>query len=337
MDYPLPTNNISVSLVRDTLDVSTNNIAFLCTSPNINMWSKRKPVRDPRINIPYSDVGKGGDGMCGLILPPWEGDDTLLTHYAKPRGAGGQYSEPYRLGDFRGYFDDRTLPITILPPPDSIVISTQNGTGYLKASDVYTTPSINDPVVTIEDLGMQVCSFYYRKFLGDTFFVGWSPSLYFDFGGPGEQYVDVKFGLIPIDQARSLNNWYKELPGSGINIYELPRENATQNKNWLNIPTELSGSIVKSWYMARRWDLGVLEYSMLATYSFTATIIIKERSYDTTILQFYVPVTANVPINNSIPLEGYDGLGNFYRLDPYQSLMGYIYDNATLKVSIIIP
>ena len=89
--------------------------------------------------------------------------------------------------------------------------------------------------------------------------------------------------------------------------------------------------------MARRWDLGVLEYSMLATYSFTATIIIKERAYDTTILQFYVPVTADVPINNSIPLEGYDDLGNYYRLDPYQSLMGYIYDNATLKVSIIIP
>jgi len=336
MDYPLPTRDLSVSLVRDTLGVSTANIAFLCTSPNINMWSKRKPVRDPRIDIPYGDTGKGSDGMCGLILPPWEGDDTLLTHYAKPRGAGSQYSEPYRLGDFRGYFDDRTLPITILPPPDSIVISTQDGTGYL--SDVYTTPAIDDPVVTIEDLGMQVCSFYYRKdIIGNTFFVGWSPTLHFNFGGPGEQYVDIKFGLIPIDQARSLNNWYTELPGSDINIYELPRENTTQNKNWLNIPTELTGSIVKSWWMGVRWDLGELQYSILATYSFNATIVVKERAYDTTILQFYVPVTANVPINNSIPLEGYDGLGNFYRLDPYQSLMGYIYDNATLKKSIIIP
>lgn len=335
MDYPLPTSDLSVSLVRNALGVSTTNIGVLCTSPSINMWSRRKPVRDPRINISYSDIGKGSDGMCGLILPPWEGDDTLLTHYAKPRGAGGQYSEPYRLGDFRGYFDDRTLPITILPPPDSIPIGTQEGTGYL--SDVYTTPAIDDPVVTIEDLGMQVCSFYYRKFLGDTFFVGWSPTLYFNFGGPGEQYVDVKFGLIPIDQARSLDNWYKELPGSGINIYELPRENTTQNKNWLNIPTELTGSIVKSWFMARRWDLEVLEYSILATYSFDATIVVKERAYDTTILQFYIPVTADVTKYGTKPLRGWDDLGNYYEMDPYQSYMGYIYDGATLKDSVIIP
>ena len=334
MDNPLPTSNLSVSAVRNALGVSTTNVGALCTSPNINMWSKRKPVRDSRIDIPYGDTGKGSDGMCGLLLPPWEGDDTLLTHYAKPRGAGGQYSEPYRLGDFRGYFDDRTLPITILPPPDSIVISTQDGTGYL--SDVYTTPAINDPVVTIEDMGMQVCSFYYRKFFGDTFFVGWSPTLFFNFGGPGEQYVDVKFGLIPIEQASSLDNWYKELPGSGINIYELPRENTTQNKNWLNIPTELTGFIVKSWWMGVRWDLGELQYSILATYSFNATIVVKERTYDTTILQFYVPVTANVPINNSIPLEGYDALGNYYRIELYKSYMGYIYDGATLKDSEII-
>ena len=89
MDYPLPTSNLSVSSVRNALGVSTTNIGALCTSPNINMWSRRKPVRDSRINLSYSDIGKGSDGMCGLVLPKWEGDDTLLTGYLKPRGAIG--------------------------------------------------------------------------------------------------------------------------------------------------------------------------------------------------------------------------------------------------------
>src|SRR5690606_23917938 len=114
------------------------------------------------------------------------------------------------------------------------------------------------------------------------------------------------------------------------------RENTTQNKNWLNIPTELTGSIVKSWWMGVRWDLGELQYSILATYSFNATIVVKERTYDTTILQLYVPVTANVAINNSIPLTGYDDLGNYYQIELYKSYMGYIYDGATLKDSEII-
>jgi hypothetical protein len=327
MDYPLPTNDISVSLVRDTLDVSTTNIAFLCTSPNINMWSRRKPVRDPRINIPYNDVGKGSDGMCGLILPPWEGDDTLLTYYAKPRGAGGPYSEPYRLGDFRGYFDDRTLPITLLPKPASISISTQEGTGYL--SNTHTFPSPGTPVVTLQDMGMQLCTFYY---VHSSHFIGWSPATYFNFGEPLIMNLDVKFGLIPTAQAASLDYWYTELPGSGINIYELPRENTTQNKNWINVPTTLPSGTITNWNMLIRHDLNQLQYSILADYSFSATMVIKEQGSDTIILQFNVSVTANVPTSGSRPLDS-----GPYVIEPGKTYVGYIYDGLTLKDSKILP
>ena len=327
MDYPLPTNDISVSLVKSTLGVSTTNIGVLCTSPSINMWSKRKPVRDPRIDIPYSNVGRGSDGMYGLVLPPWRGDDTLLTDYAKPRGAGGQYSEPYRLGDFRGYFDDRTLPITILPQPDSIIMRTIEGTGFL--SDVYTTPAIDVPVVTIQELDMQLCSFYCEHLSQS--FIGWSPTLYFNFGGPNEQNVDVIFGLIPINQALSLNDWYTEPPGSGINVYELPRENITQNKNWINVPTVLPYNIVTNWNIIISPNFYQIAYSITANYSFVATIVVKEQESGTTILHFNVPVTANVPVSDSKLLDGPP-----YPIEPDKVYIGYIYDGPILLDSKLL-
>lgn len=325
MDYPLPTTDISASLVRDTLGESTTNIGALCTSPNINMWSRRKPVRDPRVVInTYSDIGKGADGMCGLILPPWEGNDTLLTYYAKPRGAGGPYSEPYRLGDFRGYIDKKILPITILPKPASIPISTQEGGGVL--SNVYTNPQPGAPVVTLQDIGMQLCSFYYEH--SSQSFIGWSPSIYFNLGQAQVIYLDVKFGLIPTAQAVLLNNWYTTLPGSGINIYELPRENTTQNKNWVNVVTSLPSGIITNWNVILRRDLNRLEYSILAGYSFNATLVIKEQESGTTIYQFNVYVTADVPTS------GYKSLDSVpYPIEPSKTYITYLYDGPILKDS----
>lgn len=328
MDYPLPTTDISVSLVRNTLGESTNNIGALCTSPNINMWSRRKPVRDSRLVInEYSDIGKGADGMCGLILPPWEGNDTLLTYYAKPRGAGGPYSEPYRLGDFRGYFDNRTLPITLLPQPASISVSTQEGGGVL--SNAYTFPPPGAPVVTIQDLGMQLCSFYYEH--SSQSFIGWSPSIYFNLGEASIMYLDVKFGLIPTAQAVLLNNWYTTLPGSGINIYELPRENTAQNKNWVNVVTSLPSGIITNWNVIIRHDLSRLEYSISANFSFTATIFIKEQPSDTVVRQFNVPVTANVPATGSSSLDS-----GPYPIEPGKTYVAYIYNGQTLMDSKVI-
>jgi hypothetical protein len=264
--------------------------------------------------------------MCGLILPPWEGDDTLLTYYAKPRGAGGQYSEPYRLGDFRGYFDNRSLPVTLRPKPASIGISTQEGTGSLY--DVYTSPSPGAPVVTLADLGMQVCTFYY---LHSSYFIGWSPTTYFNFGQQLIMNLDIKFGLIPTVQAESLNNWYTSLPGSGINIYELPREYTHQNKNWINVPTTLPPVTITNWSLMVRTDLNQLQYSISADYSFSATLVIREQESSTIKYQFNVAVTAGGPTTGSKPLDSLP-----FSFQPGTTYVGYIYDGATLKDSRVI-
>ena len=40
----LPDSNISVAMVKAELGASTNNVGQLCIHPNINKWSKWKPV-----------------------------------------------------------------------------------------------------------------------------------------------------------------------------------------------------------------------------------------------------------------------------------------------------
>lgn len=327
MDYPLPTNDVSVSLVRDTLGESTTNVGALCTSPKINMWSRRKPVRDTRLVIDsYSDIGKGADGMCGLILPPWEGDDTLLTYYGQPRGHSSYFPEPYRLGDFRGYFHhDRTLPVTLRPKPVSIQINSANGTGYL--SDAYASPSPGAPIITLQDLGMQVCTFYY---LHSSDFIGWSPTTYFNFGQPLIMNLDIKFGLIRTAQAEALDNWYTSLPGSGINIYELPREYKHHNKNWINVPTVLPPFVLTNWNVMIRRNLNRLEYSISGNFSSTLTIAIKEQPSGTTTYQFTVPIVANEIAS------GYKLLDNIPYLAPDKTYVAYVYNGQNLLDSRVI-
>ena len=322
----LPTTNITTTLVANTLGVTTRNVGELCTSSKINMWSRRKPVRDTRLVIDsYTDIGKGADGMCGLILPPWEGDDTLLTYYGQPRGHSSYFPEPYRLGDFRGYFhNNRTLPVTLLPQPDSIQINSANGTGSLP--NAYTSISQGAPLVTLHDLGMRVCTFYY---VHSSHFIGWSPGTYFNFGEAAEIYIDVKFGLIPTAQAASLDYWYTELPGSGINIYELPRENTTQNKNWFRVKTLLP-PMLTNWNVMIRRDLNRLEYSMAGNFSSTLTIAIKEEPSGTTKYQFSVSIVAN-EISS-----GYKRLDNIPYLAPDKTYVAYVYNGQNLLASRVI-
>src|SRR5690554_7998 len=98
----LPTTNITTTIVRNELGVDTNNVGELCVHSNVNMWSKRKPVRDSRLSIPVNEVGRGSAQNYGLNIPGYQGDDDLITTYERPTGGS---SSPYRLGDFRGYDD----------------------------------------------------------------------------------------------------------------------------------------------------------------------------------------------------------------------------------------
>lgn len=99
----LGTTDISTTLVGNTIGNSSRNVGVLCTSSTINKWSKFKPVKTP-----WPDAN---DNWYGL-------DPTNNWAWVLPSGGS---TNPFRLGDFRGYEHDQTL--TYLPV-------------YLKSSEV---------------------------------------------------------------------------------------------------------------------------------------------------------------------------------------------------------
>ena len=89
-------------------------LGLLCTSPNINKWAKRKPVRSSDIAC-KEETYKADDGWCGLditsalvsenadvsaIGSKYDGKDNGWA-YAAPRGRG--HDEWFRTLDFNGY------------------------------------------------------------------------------------------------------------------------------------------------------------------------------------------------------------------------------------------
>ena len=63
----LPTTGITTTLVGTTLGVSSRDVGTLCTHPNINMWSKYKPVSINNAAPERStDWWKGEDGTCNI-------------------------------------------------------------------------------------------------------------------------------------------------------------------------------------------------------------------------------------------------------------------------------
>ncbi len=109
----LPNSNISTSLVGQTLGTSSRDVGTLCTHPNINKWSKWKPVRHNSVN-PITKAELKSVNF-GFYIP--DATSNIATaesgkwQYQKPRG--GQYNEPFRLGDFRNYENNCVNPVVI--------------------------------------------------------------------------------------------------------------------------------------------------------------------------------------------------------------------------------
>jgi hypothetical protein len=89
----LPNNNITTTLVRNELGENTNNVGELCTSNKIHMWSPNKPYS--LIPPTSAEMDRPSPPANGL----WRLTDGAVV-YKKPTGGA---SDPYRLGDFRGY------------------------------------------------------------------------------------------------------------------------------------------------------------------------------------------------------------------------------------------
>lgn len=112
----LPNSNISTSLVGTTLGVSTRDVGQLCIHPNVNKWSKWKPVRWNTVegitiaNLVAINYGLVYNSYANIdaVKAAYEANEEVMT-YAKPRGS--LYNEPYRLGDFRNYEHSSIQPI----------------------------------------------------------------------------------------------------------------------------------------------------------------------------------------------------------------------------------
>src|SRR5690554_575181 len=112
----LPNSNISVPMVRDELGAATNDVGQLCIHPNVNKWSKWKPVRFNSVNpITQANLEAVNYGIAwnsyasiDAVKLAYENSEAVLN-YNKPRG--GLYNEPYRLTDFINYEKTAIQPI----------------------------------------------------------------------------------------------------------------------------------------------------------------------------------------------------------------------------------
>ncbi len=145
----LPNTNISVAMVKAELGASTNDVGRLCIHPNVNKWSKWKPVRHRSlvpisqaqleavgfgIKMPiYSNVQAYVNGLTlrPNVLPIWE--------YESP--VGGTTS-PYRLTDFTNYDKNAIVPFGLFNVTNQASKTGGNpiitGTiGFVEGSDPY--------------------------------------------------------------------------------------------------------------------------------------------------------------------------------------------------------
>lgn len=134
----LPNTNLSVSMVKSTLGAATNDVGGLCIHPNINKWSKYKPVQHSKrtglVDADFKSV-RSGMNIPSVIAHPSSGYVPIMDYYRnnpnfeftynKPRGVNvtNGWNEPFRLGDFRGYehtanifYDVEVVPYIVVSP-----------------------------------------------------------------------------------------------------------------------------------------------------------------------------------------------------------------------------
>jgi len=162
----LPNSNISVAMVRDELGASTNDVGRLCIHPNVNKWSKWKPVRHHKVTpLTEEDLQSVN---CGLLAYSPTADYTLLTpsplmwFYNKPRGDTVSPIEPYRLEDFRNY-NNEGQPVVSIPNNSVIVNKIFDPVLNMQINLVtYANMPIGDPsIMRIEDLDISIGDLYY--------------------------------------------------------------------------------------------------------------------------------------------------------------------------------
>ena len=157
----LPNTNISVPMVRAELGAATNDVGQLCIHPNINKWSRWKPVRDSSFNEILDWEVK--NVYYGLLIPSVTLIEDISSRYTqgvtwdylRPRGGSVSPNEPYRLSDFRNYNKNaEAISVGAYISPEAFV---QEGSTLIA--------TLPDKVSTVDSLGWD--SFPHLK---DTYF-----------------------------------------------------------------------------------------------------------------------------------------------------------------------
>ena len=294
----LPSDKISISMVKQAIGSGSNDVGTLCTHPNINMWSKRKPVRDGRISIPLSEVGLSDN--CGLTLHKFTGAGNQITRYNKPGtwdDQTGQHITPYRLGDFRDYVHDiKTRPVEISSNsrPDNLWRK-QTAISVTRVAQPYL------PVVTLADfpndlrLGVVIYGRIYTHEEG--VFVGCASALnqtddfvVANLTDVEYLFLDVQFCLIDGYVA-----WTTTMPTGRI-MYEIPREYPGENANWINVPLDTPAEGIKTFEIASFISQQQVQY-IIETYTTTTGRIEIIPSSGTTMHITNIQLPANTRVS----------------------------------------
>lgn len=96
---------VSIDDVKQALGKSSNDLATLCKSENINMWAKYKPVDSDNAFLNINTGWKGKRNDCNINYPKATSIYDIKGYYSQADNGFTHRtaSAPYRLGDFRGY------------------------------------------------------------------------------------------------------------------------------------------------------------------------------------------------------------------------------------------
>jgi len=141
----LGTTYIEKEALKTYLGESTDDVLALCTSANINRFSKYKPIRDAGLGVNWP---AGSDNHYGLDLANnWA--------YLQPRGSKSP-DEPGRPLDFRGYEHSESLTLPPIYTEDTgPTILHPSGTPYsYNFSPIPVYDSASDVRIRTSDLGI---------------------------------------------------------------------------------------------------------------------------------------------------------------------------------------
>lgn len=111
----LPYKGLTFEIVAKELGEKSLKLSDLCTSKNINLFAWRKPFAYAANKVEMDDYqawrGRAyGFQLAPQIERPTSGQELAEMSYNPPSGGT---SEPFRLGDFRGYDHHAKSPITL--------------------------------------------------------------------------------------------------------------------------------------------------------------------------------------------------------------------------------